>query len=259
MTLTIGNIAIGADNPCRFVAEISGNHNQSLRRAYRLIDAAKAAGADFVKFQCYLPSELVLLRGDGPAPEPWGSQGYRMGDLYLKARTPFEWFPELFQHARDVGLVPFSSVFGEASWRVLRAVDCPAYKVARLDNQSRFLITVAQMPGKPVIVSTSGERLLPMACPPIRLWCPKGYPQSAPFFERDTFTDDEMSATFDGFSYHGTSIEPPVVAATLGAKMIECHFQLRDEPSDLESNVSLDEHQFAEMIRRVRQMETMLA
>jgi len=82
--------------------------------AMKALDAAKAAGADFVKFQCYSPDELVDLRGDGPAPEPWGSQGWTMRALYEKARTPFEWFPTLFAHARAIGIVPFASVFGAA-------------------------------------------------------------------------------------------------------------------------------------------------
>lgn len=123
--LTIGGVAIGPDRPCRFVAEISNNHNGDLARCLRLITAAKDAGADFVKFQCYSPDELVALRGDGPAPEPWGAQGWTMRALYEKARTPFAWFPDLFQYARDIGIVPFSSVFGLESLQGVGTVRVP--------------------------------------------------------------------------------------------------------------------------------------
>jgi hypothetical protein len=94
------------------------------------------------------------------------------------------------------------------------------------------------------------------------LYAPPGYPQThfgfadVPFVGRFDYEHDDP---FDGFSYHGTSIEPPVVAATLGAKLIECHMMLWDEPSELEANVSLTEIQFGEMIRRVREVEAMLA
>lgn len=94
--MLIGGVAIGGSNPCRFVAEISNNHNGNFTHALHLIHAAKDAGAEFVKFQCFSPEELVSLRGGGSAPAPWGEQGWTMHALYAKARTPFEWFPALF-------------------------------------------------------------------------------------------------------------------------------------------------------------------
>ncbi len=258
MTLSIGGIEIGGDNPCRFVAEISNNHNGDFDRCVRLIDAAKAAGADFVKFQCFLPSELVELRGDGPAPEPWGAQGYTMRSLYEKAHTPLEWFERLARHCEMRAGIPwFSSVFGPGSLALLRSLDCPAYKIARLDNARDGLVRVARETGNPLIVSESAEFESvadhSIDEPTLFLYCPRGYPQ-----ERFALAGRFEGTSFAGFSFHGTDPLPCVVAATLGAKLIEAHFQLDDEPSELEANVSLTASQFRRMVDDVRAVEEML-
>src|ERR1041385_2152308 len=250
--MNIGGIEIGGTNPCRFVAELSNSHNGSLHRAYRIIDAAKAAGCDFLKTQCFTPDELVALRGDGPAPEPRGSQGWSMRELYTQAETPHDWFPKIKAHCERVGIVWFSSVFGLESLALLESLDCPAYKIARLDNRDAGLIFAAGKAAKPIMVSEASLHESG-TFPALRLLCSPGYPQVAPFFGRNAFQ------YFNGFSYHGTNIDPPVVAATLGAKFVEAHIMLWDEPSVLESNVSLTDIQFAEMIRRVREVEAMLA
>ena len=78
---------------------------------------------------------IVALRGDGPAPDPWGRQGWTMRQLYEKAQTPHAWFPALVEHCKRIGLPWFSSVFGPESLQLLEALDCPAYKIARLDNE----------------------------------------------------------------------------------------------------------------------------
>jgi sialic acid synthase SpsE len=111
--VNIAGVEIGSGHPCRFVAELSNNHNGDRDRCGRLIDAAKAAGADFVKFQCYTPDELVALRGDGPAPAPWNDRTMR--DLYTQAQTPLDWFPKIKAHCERVGIPWFSSVFGPTS------------------------------------------------------------------------------------------------------------------------------------------------
>ena len=238
--INIGGIIVGGKHPARFVAEISNNHNGSLIRAKQLIVAAANAGANFVKFQCYTPAELVTLRGDGPAPEPWGSQGWTMRTLYEKAATPLAWFPDLFKAVRQCGMVPFSSAFGPESVAVLESVGCPAYKIARLDNTQMGLLQSVVATGKPVIVSvgpgeTSGADLV--------LYCPPGYPQPAMSFT------PALWDTYHGLSYHGTDPLTPMEAVATGAELIEVHLQLADEPSELEAHVSLNEHQFAQMVR----------
>lgn len=227
--INIDGIEVGWKEPCRVVAEVSNNHNGCLDRAIRIIDGVKAAGADFVKFQCYTPDELVALRGDGPAPAQWSSMSMR--DLYTKAQTPLDWFPALFAHARKIGITPFSSVFGAESMEVLQSVDCPAYKVARLDNHHDTLRRMLKATDKPVIVSTGGEDTTIQA--DLYLWCPEGYPQKNINLKHSTFEH------YNGFSYHGTSAMPLMIASTFGALMVETHVQLDDEPSELEANISI--------------------
>jgi pseudaminic acid synthase len=269
MTLTISGVKIGGKNPCRFVAELSNNHNGDFDRAIRLIDAAKAAGADFVKFQCYTPDELIELRGDQAAPEPWGSQGWTMRTLYEKAQTPLAWFEKLARHCEMRAGIPwFSSVFGIDSLNMLQDLGCPAYKIARLDNGHSWLLAAASWHAeKPTLISWDGTGDNPRDnLPPGDdiedggahvglLYCPPGYPQTHLDFA-NAFAPD---GPFLGFSYHGTTIPPCVDAATLGAKLIEAHMMLEEEPSELESAVSLTQYQFAEMIASVRRVEKILA
>lgn len=245
--VNIGGVKIGPDQPCRLVAEISCNHAGNENRAIRLIEAAKDAGADFVKFQAYLPSELVALRGDGPAPEPWGSQGHTMASLYEIARTPMEWFPGLFAAARALGIVPFSSVFGAESLEVLESCDCPAYKIAALDAHQEALKKLVRRTGKPTILSVRRPRYHA----DVILHCPPGYPQD----EADIAWEDMELGIFDGFSYHGTDWLIPARAAKAGAQLVEFHFHLADEPSELEANVSLTEHDVRALIEHVRRTE----
>jgi pseudaminic acid synthase len=244
--LNIEGVEVGQGQPCRTVAEVSNAHNGSFNRAIRIIDAAKEAGADFIKFQCYTPDELVALRGDGPAPEPWGSQGWTMGALYEKARTPLEWFSELFAHARAIGIVPFSSVFGPESLAALQAVDCPAYKIAALDNVHLSLVANARASGKPVIVSVRKNEWAVDGVS--RLLCPPGYPQTVDAVD---LPDDFAASGYLGYSYHGTRPSDPLMAVARGAKLIEAHFQLDDEPSELEANVSLYASHFNIMVRLI--------
>ncbi|MFZ9882591.1 MAG: N-acetylneuraminate synthase family protein [Phycisphaerales bacterium] len=270
--MTIAGVGIGAGFPCRFVFEVSNAHNGHVENAHALIDGAKAAGADFVKFQAYTPDELVALRGDGPAPNPWGADGWTMRDLYTKAQTPLAWLPELFQHARDIGLVPFASVFGRTSLAACEAVQCPAYKVAALDNADRALREAVESTARPLLISMRREQRLALPTDAAfradrqYLLCPEGYPQTPESFalDKEDFTgwrgwSGGNSPDFLGISSH--CLEPllPIAAVARGAKLIEMHGQLDTVPSELESNVSLTVSQFAAMVRAVRATEAMLA
>lgn len=215
---------------------MSNNANGDLHLAIEHVERAKDAGADFIKFQCYTPAELVELRGDGPAPDPWGAEGWTMANLYAKAATPLKWFPALVQRCDDLGLPWFSSVFGNGSLALLEALECPVYKLAALDYGQRRLLKAVQATGKPLIRSSPHDRA-PKDC--ISLYCPSGYPQ--------TPTSLAPLKHYDGLSYHGTDPLIPVLAAYNGAKIVECHVQLHDAPSELEANVSLTDRQFAAM------------
>jgi sialic acid synthase SpsE len=245
--VNIAGVEIGPGQPCRTIAEISNNHNGSLDRALRLIEAAEEAGADFVKFQAYTPDELVALRGDGPAPSQWGEQGWTMRDLYTKAQTPHKWFPALVDTARQVGIPWFSSVFGLDSLAMLEGLGCPAYKIASLDRDARWLLGAVWETGKPTLFSSPSPLYTPGW---LNIFCPPGYPQT-----RFGFTNP---LGYDGFSYHGVDPQVPMIAVALGAHVIEAHFQLDAEPSELEANISLGQTQWATMVSEIRKVEAML-
>lgn len=248
--MKIGSVEIGSGFPCRIVAEISNAHNGDRDRCRRLIDAAHKAGADIVKFQCYTSDELVALRGDGPTPEPWGSQGWTMRSLYEKARTPLDWFPKIATHCERVGMPWFSSVFGAESLALLESLGCPAYKIAALDFGKTELREMVEATRKPVIRSCSRDSAPPFMG--MQLYCPPGYPQRALHL-------NHIRHGYDGFSYHGTDRFGPGCAVAVGAKIVEIHFMLAEEPSELEANISLDQHQFKAMVESVRRTEEMLA
>lgn len=249
--MKIGNLEIGPGQPCRIVAELSNSHNGDRDRLGRMIDAAQVAGADLVKFQCYTPDELVALRGDGPAPEPWGSQGHTMRTLYEKAQTPLDWFPKIAAHCERVGIPWFSSVFGAESLACLEAVGCPAYKISHFERGAVVLLSLVRATGKPIIVS-SPERWGATGPEPL-LYCPGGYPALP--------TDmhlDHLNGTWLGLSAHCVDPLIGALAVARDAKMVEVHFHLHDEPSELEAAVSYDEHQLYDLVQQVRRAEAYL-
>jgi N-acetylneuraminate synthase len=226
----LAGVPIGTEYPCRVIAEIGNAHNGGYDRCLRLIDGAMEAGADIIKFQTYTAGELVSLRGDGPAPEPWGTQGWTMRALYDKAATPLKWFPRLATYCNDNRIPWFSSVFGDGSLALLEALDCPAYKMASLDYGKRHLLRSLRSTGKPLVASCAAVNA-PTTCD-VALWCPGGYPQDAVSFTG-------RFGKYAGFSYHGIDAVVPLLAAAHGANVVECHVQLDDEPSELEASVSL--------------------
>lgn len=233
--MNIAGVEIGPDQPCRIVAEISNNHNGNLATCLRLISECAEAGADFVKFQCYTPDELVALRGDGPAPDPWGSEGWTMVDLYEKAQTPHAWFPDIAAHCESVSIPWFSSVFGPDSLFVLEELNCPAYKISALDNETKFAADMVCI-DRPVLMSLRGHENLTNSAADFFLDCPEGYPQT-----------EGYNRFPPGFSYHGNSWRVPRTAIVNGCELVEVHVQLDDDPSELEAGVSLTVSQLKQL------------
>jgi sialic acid synthase SpsE len=220
----IGTLDISEGQPAALVAEIGNAHNGDFRRAIRLLDAAKEAGASAAKLQCYSPDELIALRGDGRPPAPW--QNMTMRELYQKAMTPREWFPGLFGYAEAIGLPLFSA----------------------LDFGKEELTRAVRDTGKPTIESC------PWATAPwdVRypVYAPAGYPQEEAKLSN-------IRNKYWGYSYHGTNPDVPALSVAYGARFVEVHFHLQDEPSDLEANVSLNEHDFRYMVEQVRYIEAL--
>ena len=259
--MNIAGIEIGSGEPCRFVAEISCNHNGSVALAEKLVIAAARIGADFVKFQAYTPDELIALRGDGPAPDPWGTDGWSMRQLYEKARTPREWFPNLFALARGWGIVPFASVFGAESLAAMEAIGCPAYKIASFERDAHGLYAAVRATRKPILISRPDEPPTPDDAAVGYLYCPPGYPTPTDHLK---LPYDFDFAGFVGLSSHCLDRRLPIVAVARHCHLIEMHLQGGlwngdDDRSALESAVSLTAMEFADMIRDVRAAEELIS
>lgn len=240
MSLTIAGREIGPGRPTFVVAEISCNHRGSLDLARKLVHAAKDAGADAVKFQAYLPSELAV-DSDHPAhvmtEGPWA--GRRLFDLYTEARTPLEWLPELFALARELDLIPFASVFGAESlaaceeWRVA----CEAYKIASAEVADLELVRAIAATGKPVMLSdgmsAAWELMRPVAevhaitgLRPLVLRCISEYPAAPESYGLRDVTDAYGLIIIDGISDHTLGNEVAIAAVALGACVVEKHLML---------------------------------
>lgn len=223
------------------IAEASCNHNGLLDNAISLIDAAKYAGADAVKFQAYTPDTITLncnkpdfIIQDGL----W--KGRNLYELYTKTHTPFEWFPKLFKHAKNIGITLFASVFDYSSVDMLVALDCPAYKIASMEIIDTPLVVYAAKTNKPMIISTGMAdfkevRAALEACDNTNvafLHCTSEYPGTVEYADLARMLLLKMflgEGAVVGVSDHtaGPTIVP-VAATALCAAIIEKHICLED-------------------------------
>lgn len=265
--MNINGREIGAGHPPYVIAEISCNHGGSLRRALELIDAARGCGADAVKFQAYTADTITI---DCDRPEFWIEEGTWAGknlhDLYLAAQTPFEWFAEIKARAERVGIAWFASVFDNTAVDLMVKLDAPALKIASFEIIDIPLIRYAAATGKPLILSTgmASQEEIQTAIfnaydaggkDPALLHCISAYPTRPADARLDhmLYLQREMTtAAAVGISDHSTGPEIPIAATALGAAIIEKHFRLSFHPDTADAMVSLDEIDFAMMVRNVR-------
>lgn len=155
--IKIANREIGTDSPPFIIAEMSGNHNHKLERALQIVKIAAEAGADSIKLQTYTADTLTLNcdKDDFKITDPkslWN--GYKLYDLYEKAHTPWDWHGELFEYAKKLGIICFSSPFDETAVDFLDKLGAPLFKIASFESVHIPLIKYAASKGKPVIIST---------------------------------------------------------------------------------------------------------
>jgi len=256
---------------------MSSSHEGKLEHAHHLIDAAAEAGADAVKFQLYRPEDLTANRADWQiVGGAW--DGTSLWELYTQAQTPAEWMPELFQHAREVKLIPFASAFAPWAVEALEAVECPAYKVASLEIGELDLIRCMAGTGKPIIISTgrathkqilaahiaatkNAEDVAPFLNRDVALLhCLAAYPASVKSMNLRTLKKLREFGCVVGLSDHSRSPLVAELAVALGASILEVHLMLPTPPSvnPLDKGHSLDPNEFKEMVLSVRMAELAL-
>ena len=241
MTIEIAGRPIGADHPPFVIAEMSGNHNQSLERALEIVEAAAQAGAHAIKLQTYTADTITLdVRGGSfEISDPdslWA--GKNLHDLYRQAYTPWEWHCPIMERARELGLICFSSPFDETAVDFLEDLGAPAYKIASFENNHLPLIQKAASTGKPLIISTGMASLgeLDDAVATAReagctqlvlLKCTSTYPATPANTNIRTIPHlRELFGCEVGLSDHTMGVGVAVASVALGATVIEKHFTL---------------------------------
>jgi N-acetylneuraminate synthase len=261
--MEIGGRRIGADAPPFVVAEMSGNHNQSLERALAIVDAAADAGADAIKLQTYTADTITLnvQHGDfviADPNSPWAGQN--LHDLYRAAYTPWEWHAPIFDRARQRGLIGFSSPFDETAVDFLETLAVPAYKIASFELVHLPLIRKAAATGKPLILSTgmaTFEEITSAAAAAraagcrdlVLLKCTSTYP--APAASSNLRTLPHLRESFGcevGLSDHTIGTGVAVAAVAQGAVLIEKHLTLRRADGGVDSSFSMEPHEFTMLV-----------
>jgi pseudaminic acid synthase len=269
---SIGKYRINSESPVFIIAELSANHNGSLDNALATIKAAKRAGADAIKLQTYTADTITIDSKNDDFKLKQGTiwDGKYLYDLYKEAYTPWEWHEKLFKAAEDEGLICFSSPFDKTAVDFLEGLNAPAYKIASFEITDIPLIEYAASKGKPVIISTGIAEIedIKLAVDACRregneqialLKCTSSYP--APIEEANMLMVRDLSQRFgviSGLSDHTMGISVPVVAASVGAKIIEKHFILDRSIGGPDASFSLNEAEFTSMVKAVREAEKAL-
>jgi N-acetylneuraminate synthase len=259
--IAINGRKIGRQHPPYVICEISANHNGSLERAIRTIEAAAETGADAIKIQTYT-ADTITLDCDNPEFKIEGGlwDGYTLYRLYQEACTPYEWHPALFQRARELDVTLFSSPFDNTAVELLARLDAPAYKIASFEMVDLPLIARVARQGKPMIISTGMANLgeIQDAVATARnggadgialLHCVSAYP--ARVEDSNLRTLPHLAKAFGvvaGLSDHTRGTAVAVASVALGCCVIEKHFTLSRADGGLDAAFSLEPHEFTQLV-----------
>jgi pseudaminic acid synthase len=254
---------VGRDEPPFIIAEMSGNHNQSLEQALAIVDAAANSGAHAIKLQTYTADTMTLDLDYGPfyISDPqslWVGQS--MYALYKKAHTPWEWHAQIIEHARQRRLLCFSSPFDESAVDFLEELELPAYKIASFECIDLPLIKRVAATRKPIILSTGMATVSEISeavdtarnagCRELCLLkCTSTYPASPE--NTHLHTIPHMRQLFDcevGLSDHTFGIGAAIGAVALGATVIEKHFTLSRANGGVDAAFSLEPQELAQLV-----------
>ena len=259
----IGNRQIGADAPPFIIAEMSGNHNQSLDVALQIVEAAAKAGAHALKLQTYTAETMTLdlAQGEFFIKDPnslWA--GTSLYDLYEKAHTPWEWHAPIFTRAKELGMLAFSTPFDDSAVDFLESLDVLAYKIASFENTDLPLIRRVAATGKPLIISTGMASIAELdetvraareaGCTDlVLLKCTSTYPATP--INSNVRTIPHLRELFGcevGLSDHSMGVGVSVAAVALGATVVEKHFTLDRSAGGVDASFSLEPAELASLV-----------
>jgi pseudaminic acid synthase len=254
--MKIANFELSLNNAPYIIAEMSGNHNQSLEKALKIVEVAAQSGANAIKLQTYTADTITLNHNSehfviNDAKSLWN--GRKLHDLYHEAHTPWEWHKPIMDKATECGIDCFSSPFDLSAVDFLETLNVPAYKVASFEITHIPLIEKCARTGKPLIISTgmatkqeitdaynaaknAGAKQI------ILLKCTSQYPANASDANLETIKDMQISFpdAHIGLSDHTLGIGVAIAATCLGARVIEKHFTLDRAEGGVDSAFSLE-------------------
>jgi N-acetylneuraminate synthase len=261
--ITINNRKIGLGQPPFIIAEMSGNHNQSLERALEIVEAAAKTGAHALKIQTYTPDTMTLDLDErefhiSDPKSLWA--GNSLYKLYGEAYTPWEWHKPIFDRASELGIIAFSTPFDDTAVDFLEGLDVPCYKIASFENTDLPLIRRVAATGKPLIISTGMASIAELddtvkaareaGCKDlILLKCTSTYPATAG--NTNILTIPHMRELFGcevGLSDHTMGVGVSVASVALGATVIEKHFTINRADGGVDSTFSMESDEMAQLV-----------
>ncbi len=267
MSFCIGEIGIGGKNAPFIIAEMSGNHNQSLDKALAIVDAVAESGAHALKLQTYTADTMTIDLAEreffiNDPKSPW--EGSSLYDLYKVAHTPWEWHEAIFKRARAHGLIAFSAPFDATAVDFLESLNVPAYKIASFENIDLPLIRKVAVTGKPVIISTGMANLAEIdeavraareaGCKDlILLKCTSNYPANPS--SSNLLSIPYLQKLFNcevGLSDHTLGIGAAVASVALGASVIEKHVTLDRAEGGVDAAFSLEPDELAQLVKETQ-------
>lgn len=261
--ISIEGRKIGENHSPFVIAEMSGNHNQSLERALEIVEVAAKTGAHGLKIQTYTPDTMTLNLDErefhiGNHNSLWG--GKSLYKLYGEAYTPWEWHKPIFKRAQELGMIAFSTPFDFTAVDFLESLDVPCYKIASFENTDLPLIRRAAATGKPLLISTGMASIAEIdeavgaarqaGCKDlILLKCTSTYPASPS--NTNILTIPHMREMFDcevGLSDHTMGIGVSIGSIALGATVIEKHFTLNRADGGVDSTFSMEPAEMSQLV-----------